>query len=71
VRYELQRPEDLGTAIVEFRTRAGVTQAELAERVAMNRTYVSNVEQGDVPVYVERYFVLLKSLGLTITIENS
>jgi transcriptional regulator with XRE-family HTH domain len=71
VRYECQRPEDLGTAIVEFRTRAGITQAETAERVSMNRTYLSNVEQGEVPIYIERYFDLLKSLGLTIKIENS
>lgn len=70
MRFELRSPEDLGTAIAEFRNRAQITQAELAEAVSMNRTYLSNLEQGVVPLYVERYFELLRSLNLTITIAN-
>jgi HTH-type transcriptional regulator / antitoxin HipB len=68
--YQLRRPDDLGSAIAEFRTIRGLTQAELADRVGLHRTYLSNLEGGDVPIYVNRLFLLLESLGLTITIAD-
>lgn len=65
-----RRPEDLGTAIAEFRIGIGLSQAELAQRVGLNRTYLSNIEQGRTPEFVRRYFALLDALGLELSIRD-
>jgi HTH-type transcriptional regulator / antitoxin HipB len=70
MKYETRAPEDLGSAIAEFRSARGLTQAELAERVGLHRTYLSGVESGVVPEYVRRYFALLDSLGLKLEITE-
>ena len=70
MRFEVRRPEDLGTAIAEFRVLRGLTQAELAEAAGLNRTYLSNLEGGEMPEYVRRYFVLLDQLGLELTVTE-
>ena len=59
MKYETRAPEDLGAAVAEFRAVRGLTQAELAERTGLHRTYLSGVESGVVPEYVRRYFTLL------------
>ncbi len=70
MKYETRAPEDLGAAVTEFRVARGLTQAELAERVGLHRTYLSGVESGVVPEYVRRYFSLLDSLGLKLEITE-
>ena len=71
MRFEIRHAEDFGTAMREFRTVQGVSQAEVARRVGLNRTYISNMEQGIVPAYVDRLMALVNALGLTITITDS
>jgi transcriptional regulator with XRE-family HTH domain len=66
-----RRPEDLGTAIAEFRVDRGLTQAELAGRVGLHRTYLSNIERGETPEFVRRYFALIEALGLEVTITRA
>jgi transcriptional regulator with XRE-family HTH domain len=66
-----RRPEDLGTAIAEFRAESGLTQAELARQVGLHRTYLSNIERGETPEFVRRYFALLDALGLELTISRT
>jgi transcriptional regulator with XRE-family HTH domain len=70
MQYDLRRSEDLGTAIAEFRAQRGMTQAELAELAGLHRTYLSNLERGEVPEYVRRYFTLLRNLGLRLTVSD-
>ena len=70
MRYQLARPEDFGTAIAEFRAVRGVSQVELANLVGLNRTYLSNLENGETPAFVERFMALAKALGLTVTISD-
>jgi transcriptional regulator with XRE-family HTH domain len=70
MRYEVRQPADLGAAVAEFRALRGMTQAQLAEAVDVNRTYLSNLERGDVPAYVERLLQLVSALGLTLTIAD-
>ena len=70
MKYETRAPEDLGAAVAEFRAVRGLTQAELAERTGLHRTYLSGVESGVVPEYVRRYFTLLHALGLRLEISE-
>ena len=70
MKYETRAPEDLGAAISEFRAVSGLTQAELAQRAGLHRTYLSGLESGVVPEYVRRYFALLDVLGLKIEISD-
>jgi transcriptional regulator with XRE-family HTH domain len=69
--FVLRHPEDLGTAVAEFRTLRGLTQAQLALDIGVHRTYLSNVERGEVPEYIKRYFALVGALGLQITIADA
>jgi HTH-type transcriptional regulator / antitoxin HipB len=69
--FQIRRAEDFGTAVAEFRVLAGLSQSDLANRVGLNRTYLSNLERGEVPAYVERLIVLLDTLGLSVTISDS
>ena len=71
MRYEIRNHEDLGRAIAEFRALQGLTQTDLAKRAGLNRTYLSNIEHGEVPAFVERYVALLNTLGLKLTISDS
>lgn len=70
VKYQTRVPEDLGAAVAEFRAVRGLTQAELAEKTGLHRTYLSGVESGVVPEYVRRYFALLHELGLKLEISE-
>jgi transcriptional regulator with XRE-family HTH domain len=69
--FVLQRPEQMGIALSEFRVLKGLSQAELAASVGLNRTYLSNMERGEIPEYVRRYFSVLGALDLRITITDS
>lgn len=45
--YEEMAPEfELAAAIIEARSNAGLTQAELAERMGMKQPYVARLESG-------------------------
>jgi len=61
----------LGAAIRHFRKEAGMTQAELAERAGLNRTYLSNLENGDITEQAERVIKLLALVGARITIAKA
>src|SRR5439155_17611421 len=53
--------ENLGRRIAAFRMKAGMTQQELADRLAVSRTAISHVEAG-MSVPGERTVVLLAGL---------
>lgn len=48
---------ELGVRLKELRTNAGMTQAELAERVGVSRKTINTVENG---VFVPSTFLALK-----------
>lgn len=64
-------PASLGAAIRHYRRQAGLSQAELAERVGLNRTYLSALEQGRETEQVKRILRLLKHLGVRMTLEKA
>jgi transcriptional regulator with XRE-family HTH domain len=62
------RPEDLATAVREFRTLKGFSQVELAALAGVNRQYVSDLERGHVVKQVEYLLRLLQHLGVEVTL---
>ena len=61
----------LGAAIRHYRQQAGLSQAELAERAGLNRTYLSDLEQGRETEQVKRILRLLNQLGVRMTLEKA
>jgi len=63
--------QSLGTAIKHYRSRAHISQAELAERAGINRSYLSGLEQGAETEYMRRLLRILRELGLRISLEEA
>lgn len=61
----------LGAALRHYRVEAGLTQAELAERTGLNRTYLSELEQGKDTEQVKRLLRVFKQLGVRMTLEKA
>ena len=61
---------DLGIALAEFRTLRGVSQATLAGRIAVHRTYLSKVEQGELTTAIERLWAAFDALGVDVVIRE-
>lgn len=61
----------LGAALRHYRQQAGLSQAELAERAGINRTYLSDLEQGRETEQVRRILRLFKQLGVRMTLEEA
>ncbi len=69
--FRVYTPASLGAAIRHYRHQAGLSQAELAERAGLNRTYLSALEQGRETEQVKRILRLLKQLGVRMTLEEA
>jgi transcriptional regulator with XRE-family HTH domain len=69
--FRVYTPALLGSAIRHYRHQAGLSQAELAERTGLNRTYLSNLEQGHETEQVKRILRVLKQLGVRMTLEKA
>ena len=63
--------EALGEAIRHFRKQAGLTQAELAEQVGIQRSYLAELEAGKVTEQTQRLVSLLRALGARIVVRNA
>ncbi len=61
----------LGAAIRHYRQEAGLTQAELAERAGLNRTYLSDLEQGKETEQVKRILRVFRQLGVRMTLGKA
>jgi HTH-type transcriptional regulator/antitoxin HipB len=70
--FRVYTPASLGTAIRHFREDAGLSQAELAESVGLNRTYLSDLERGKKETQtLKRVLRLLHHLGVRMTLEKA
>ena len=56
-----------GTALRDARTRRGLTQAQVAERAAVPRLKVIQIERGQASVAIGAYAVVAAALGLEFT----
>ena len=64
---------EAGTAIVQARTRLGLTQAQFAERAGVSGRYIARIENGDANPTVKALGRLLSAHGLRLkmAIEDS
>jgi HTH-type transcriptional regulator/antitoxin HipB len=69
--FRVYTPASLGAAIRHYRLRSGLSQAELAERAGLNRTYLSDLERGKETEQVRRILRVLKELGVRMTLERA
>jgi HTH-type transcriptional regulator/antitoxin HipB len=65
----VRSPEALGRAIRAARTRAGLTQAELAERARANRYAIVVLESGHQTRAIEILFDTLAALDLELVVR--
>ncbi len=61
----------LGQAVRHFRERAGLTQAQLAARIDIQRSYLAELEAGKTTEQTRRLVALLKELGARIVIQEA
>ncbi len=59
-----------GQILLDARRQAKVTQAELAEKVGVNKSYISKIENGIVEPGVGLFFRIIDALGLRFNIVN-
>jgi DNA-binding XRE family transcriptional regulator len=69
--FRIYTASSLGAAIRHYRLEAGLSQAELAERAGLNRTYLSDLEQGKETEQVRRILRVLRQLGVRMTIDRA
>jgi transcriptional regulator with XRE-family HTH domain len=61
--------EDLRKMVRVMRQTAGLTQLELAERLGMNRSNLSNIENGTQPVTIRNIYHISRACGFMIKVK--
>lgn len=69
--FRIYSPESLGLAIKHYRQAVGLTQAELARRTGLNRTYLSDLERGRETEQTRRLLRLFHELGVRMTLQKA
>lgn len=54
--------------ILDARRKAGITQAELAERIGANKSYISRIEHGVTVPSISVFYRIAAALGLRVTL---
>jgi len=65
----VRKQQDIAAVIRAAREDAGLTQADLAEKLAFSRDYVIDLEAGRPNTYATRLLRVLHELGVTMTLE--
>lgn len=60
---------DLGRAVATMRTRRGLSQAQVAELLGVDRSYVAKIERGHSSPLLDLMLHALVDLGGTLTVE--
>lgn len=69
--FRVYTPASLGAAIKHYREQAGLTQAELAEKAGIHRSYLSELETGAETEQLRRIFRVLRQLGVRMTLNKA
>lgn len=69
--YRIYNPRSLGQAVRHFRKEAGLTQAELAAKVGMRQSHLSELESGKTTEQTERLLALFKALDARIVVAKA
>jgi transcriptional regulator with XRE-family HTH domain len=69
--FRIYTPASLGDAIRHYRTAAGLTQAELAEQAGLQRSYLSELENGKETEQLKRILRTLRQLGVRMTLDEA
>ncbi|MCY3769534.1 MAG: helix-turn-helix transcriptional regulator [Gammaproteobacteria bacterium] len=68
--YEKLGPEfDLARALIEARTRAGITQAEMASRMETTQSAVARLESGRIPPSMRTLEKVARATGTRLRIQ--
>lgn len=70
-RFRLYTAASVGPAIRHYREEAGLTQDQLADMAGLNRTYLSDLEQGKETEQMRRILRVLKLLGVRATLQKA
>lgn len=57
--------------LLDARKNAGLTQAELAERIGADKGYISRVERGLTIPTVSTFYKIAAAMGLTVTLQHT
>ena len=68
--FRVRSAGDLGLAVQHYRTQAGLTQAELAARAGLHRSYLAALENGHVTEATVRIMSLLSELGVRVSLTR-
>lgn len=68
--YRIYSPSSLGDAIRHYRTEAGLTQAQLADATGLQRSYLSELENGKETEQLVRLLRILRQLGVRMTLDK-
>ncbi len=66
----VRRAEDIAAAVRQARLRRGLTQAQLATRLKVNREWVSRLEAGEGGITLKLLLAALAELGLTLSLAE-
>lgn len=69
--FRIYSATSLGAAIKHYRAKAGLSQAELAARTGMHRSYLSELEQGKETEQLSRLFRVLRELGVRMSLQEA
>jgi DNA-binding XRE family transcriptional regulator len=69
--FRVYAPASLGAAIKHYREQAGLTQAELAEKASIHRSYLSELETGAETEQLRRILRVLRQLGVRMTLNKA
>jgi transcriptional regulator with XRE-family HTH domain len=69
--YRIYSAASLGDAIRHYRSAAGLTQAQLAASVGLQRSYVSELERGKETEQLARILRILRQLGVRMTLDQA
>ena len=67
--YQVITPRDLGAALKNFRTAAGITQADAAEAMGVGQPYLSSLEGGKFGSSLTHALRLMRFVGCEVIVR--